>query len=43
MSEKVVLVTDYIWPSTEVEAAVLRSLPARLLIAQSGDEDELRR
>ncbi len=43
MTKKVVLVTDYTWPSTAVEAAVLQTVPARLLIAQVGDEDELLR
>ncbi|MBI1282592.1 MAG: hypothetical protein GC179_30980 [Anaerolineaceae bacterium] len=41
MSEKVVLVTDYTWPSTAVEATVLKTAGARLLIAERGDEDEL--
>lgn len=41
MSEKVVLVTDYTWPTTAVEAAVLKQVDARLLLAQVGDEDEL--
>ena len=43
MSEKVVLVTDYTWPNTVVEEAVLKSANARLLIAQVGDEKELLR
>ncbi len=41
MSEKVVLVTDYTWPNTSVEEAVLKTANARLLIAQVGDENEL--
>ncbi len=41
MSEKVVLVTDYTWPSTAVEEAVLKAADARLLIAERGDENEL--
>lgn len=41
MSEKVVLVTDYTWPNTSVEEAVLKAANARLLIAQVGDENEL--
>jgi D-3-phosphoglycerate dehydrogenase len=41
MAEKVVLVTDYTWPSTEPEAAVLAEVGARLLLAQTGSEDEL--
>lgn len=43
MTEKVVLVTDYTWPTTAVEQAVLQSANARLLLAQRGDEDELLR
>ncbi len=41
MSEKVVLVTDYTWPNTVVEEAVLKTADARLLIAQIGDENDL--
>jgi D-3-phosphoglycerate dehydrogenase len=41
MSEKTVLVTDYTWPSTAPEAAVLAEAGARLLLAQTGSEDEL--
>src|SRR6185436_10921909 len=41
MSEKVVLVTDYTWPDTAVEEAVLQTANAKLLIAQVGDENEL--
>lgn len=43
MSEKVVLVTDYTWPNTSVEEAVLKAANTRLLIAQVGDENELLR
>ena len=43
MSEKVVLVTDYTWPNTAVEEAVLKTANAKLLIAQVGDENELLR
>jgi D-3-phosphoglycerate dehydrogenase len=39
--EKVVLVTDYTWPSTEPEAAVLAAAGARLVLAETGAEDEL--
>jgi D-3-phosphoglycerate dehydrogenase / 2-oxoglutarate reductase len=38
---KTVLVTDYTWPSTELEAGVLAEVGAELLIAESGDEEEL--
>ena len=41
MSSHVVLVTDYTWPSTEPEAAVLARVGARLLVAETGEEDEL--
>lgn len=39
--EKVVLVTDYTWPSTEPEAEVLARVGARLLVAETGEEEEL--
>jgi D-3-phosphoglycerate dehydrogenase len=41
MTEKIVLVTDYTWSSTEPEAKVLAQVDARLLVAQTGSEDEL--
>jgi D-3-phosphoglycerate dehydrogenase len=41
VTERVVLVTDFTWPSTEPEAAVLARAGARLLIAETGDEAEL--
>jgi D-3-phosphoglycerate dehydrogenase len=41
MDEKTVLVTDYTWPSTEPEARVLAEIGAKLLIAQTGSEEEL--
>lgn len=41
MSDKVVLVTDYTWPSTEPEALVLSAVGAKLLIAKTGSEEEL--
>ncbi len=43
MDEKVVLVTDYTWPNTAIEEAVLKAANARLLVAQVGDENELLR
>lgn len=43
MGEKIVLVTDYTWTSTEPEAAVLAKVGAKLLVAESGDEAELLR
>lgn len=41
MPERRVLVTDYTWADTSVEAAVLAEVGAQLVHAQSGDEDEL--
>lgn len=43
MPEKLVLVTDYTWPSTEPEAKVLAEVGAKLLIARTGQEDEFLR
>ena len=36
-----VLITDYRWPSLDVEREVLGSLPAELIVAETGQEDEL--
>jgi D-3-phosphoglycerate dehydrogenase len=41
MAEKIVLVTDYTWSSTEPEAEVLAQAGARLLIAETASEAEL--
>ncbi len=41
MADKIVLVTDYTWSSTEPEARVLAEVGARLLVAQTGSEEEL--
>lgn len=41
MTDKVVLVTDYTWSSTEPEALVLEKVGASLLIAETGSEQEL--
>ena len=41
MSEKIVLITDYTWPSTDPEAEVLARIGAKILVAQSGAEEEL--
>lgn len=41
MSERIVLVTDYTWPSTEPEAEVLARIGAKLIVADSGTEKEL--
>jgi D-3-phosphoglycerate dehydrogenase / 2-oxoglutarate reductase len=40
--DRVVLFTDHTWPSVEPEAAVLRRVGARLVVAETGDERELR-
>jgi len=36
-----VLVTDYAWPSLKIEEKILKTVNARLLIAETGDEKEL--
>lgn len=41
MPDKIVLVTDITWPSTAPEAKVLETVGARLLLAQTGSEEEL--
>src|SRR5262245_17028104 len=41
--EKTVLVTDYTWSSTQPEADVLAEVGAKLLLAESGREEELLR
>ena len=41
MPDKIVLVTDITWPSTAPEAKVLEAVGARLLLAQTGSEEEL--
>ncbi len=41
MADKIVLVTDYTWPSTAPEAEVLADVGAELLLAETGSEDEL--
>ncbi len=41
MSDRIVLVTDYTWPSTEPEAEVLAAAGARLVVAETGSEEEL--
>lgn len=43
MSGKIVLVTDYTWPSTDIEAEVLARVGARLVEAETGSEEELLR
>lgn len=39
--EKIVLVTDYTWSSTEQEAQVLAQVDAKLLVSETGSEREL--
>jgi D-3-phosphoglycerate dehydrogenase len=41
VTDRKVLVTDYTWPSTEPEAAVLARVGAGLVVAPTGAEDEL--
>jgi D-3-phosphoglycerate dehydrogenase len=36
-----VLVTDFAWPSLDIEREILSRVGAELVVAQSGDEDEL--
>jgi D-3-phosphoglycerate dehydrogenase len=43
VSARTVLITDYTWPSLDPEAAVLRQADAELVVAETGDEDELLR
>jgi D-3-phosphoglycerate dehydrogenase / 2-oxoglutarate reductase len=38
---RTVLVTDYAWPSLEIERATLAGVDAQLLVAETGNEDEL--
>jgi D-3-phosphoglycerate dehydrogenase / 2-oxoglutarate reductase len=41
MSDYTVLVSDYAWPSLEIEREILGRVGAELLVAESGDPDEL--
>jgi D-3-phosphoglycerate dehydrogenase / 2-oxoglutarate reductase len=41
VSELSVLVTDYAWPSLDVERELLAAVGAELLVAETGEEDEL--
>jgi D-3-phosphoglycerate dehydrogenase / 2-oxoglutarate reductase len=41
VSEPIVLITDYTWPSTDPEAGVLAEVGARLVLAETGEEPEL--
>lgn len=36
-----VLITDYRWPSLDIERSILEPLPAELIVAETGAEDEL--
>lgn len=40
-SHKCVLVTDYTWPNIDIERAILSGVDAEVLVAQTGEEDEL--
>ncbi len=41
MSRFTVLVTDYAWPSLDLEREILGAVDAELLVAETGDEEEL--
>lgn len=41
MSRYTVLVTDYAWPTLEIEQEILAGVDATLLVAAQGDEEEL--
>ncbi|MEE2802984.1 MAG: C-terminal binding protein [Pseudomonadota bacterium] len=41
MTKKTVLVTDFTWPSPDIEAEILAAVDAELVIAKSGEEAEL--
>jgi response regulator RpfG family c-di-GMP phosphodiesterase len=36
-----VLVTDFAWPNLDTERAILTEIGARVVVAETGDEDEL--
>jgi D-3-phosphoglycerate dehydrogenase / 2-oxoglutarate reductase len=38
---RTVLITDYAWPSLEIERAILGEVDAELLVAETGEPDEL--
>ena len=40
-NSKTVLVTDYAWPSLDVERKILAGVGAELLVAETGEVDEL--
>ena len=41
MSEKrTVLVTDYAWPSLDIEREIFQKIDARITVAQTGSEEE---
>ena len=40
-SQKCVLVSDYAWPTIDIERAILARANAEALVAQTGEEDEL--
>jgi len=41
MSRYTVLLTDYAWPSLEIEREILGAVGAELVVAETGEEDEL--
>jgi D-3-phosphoglycerate dehydrogenase len=36
-----ILITDYQWPTLDIERSILEPLPAELIVAKTGEEDEL--
>lgn len=36
-----ILITDYAWPSLDIEREILGALPGELIVAETGEEDEL--
>jgi D-3-phosphoglycerate dehydrogenase len=38
-----ILITDYQWPNLDIERSILEPLPAELIVAKTGEEDELLR
>ena len=36
-----ILITDYAWPSLDIERDILGELPGELIVAETGEEDEL--
>jgi D-3-phosphoglycerate dehydrogenase / 2-oxoglutarate reductase len=41
VSERTVLITDYTWPTLNIETSILGAVGASLVVAEHGDEEEL--